>query len=64
MKENLFMLQKQLGATFVTGLIFLVILTLLGVTAMKTAGMEERMSGNMRDRNLALQAAGMAFALC
>ena len=53
--------QKQLGATFVTGLIFLVVLTLLGVTAMKTASMEERMSGNLRDRNLALQTAEMAL---
>lgn len=53
--------QKQLGAVFVTGLIFLVVLTLLGVTGMKTANMEERMSGNLRDRNLALQTAEMAL---
>lgn len=53
--------QKQRGATFVTGLIFLVVLTMFGVTAMKTASMEERMSGNLRDRNLALQAAEMAL---
>lgn len=53
--------QKQSGATFVTGLIFLVVLTLFGVTAMKTASMEERMSGNLRDRNLALQAAEMTL---
>ena len=53
--------QEQRGATFVTGLIFLVVLTLFGVTAMKTASMEERMSGNLRDRNLALQAAEMTL---
>lgn len=53
--------QKQRGATFVTGLIFLVVLTLFGITAMKTASMEERMSGNLRDRNVALQAAEMAL---
>ena len=53
--------QKQRGATFVTGLIFLVVLTMFGVTAMKTASMEERMSGNLRDRNLALQSAEMAL---
>ncbi|MCB1986527.1 MAG: hypothetical protein H6936_06120 [Burkholderiales bacterium] len=52
---------KQIGATFATGLIFLVVLTLFGTTAMKTAGMEERMSGNLRDRNLALQAAEMTL---
>lgn len=61
MNANFCLPQKQLGATFVTGLIFLVVLTLLGVTAMKTASMEERMSGNLRDRNLALQTAEMAL---
>ncbi len=53
--------QKQLGAVFVTSLVFLVVITLLGVTAMKTATMEERMAGNLRDRNLALQAAEMGL---
>jgi type IV pilus assembly protein PilX len=61
MNANFCFQQKQLGATFVTGLIFLVVITLLGITAMKTASMEERMSGNLRDRNLALQAAEMAL---
>ncbi|SET04143.1 type IV pilus assembly protein PilX [Nitrosomonas marina] len=53
--------KSQAGATFATGLIFLVVLTLFGTTAMRTAGLEERMSGNLRDRNLALQAAEMAL---
>ncbi len=53
--------QKQHGVVFVTALIFLVVLTLLGVTAMQTATLEERMAGNLRDRNLALQAAEMAL---
>lgn len=54
-------LLQQQGAVFVTGLIFLVVITLLGVTAMKTANLEERMAGNLRDRNLALQAAEMGL---
>ncbi|MEW5769536.1 MAG: PilX N-terminal domain-containing pilus assembly protein [Pseudomonadota bacterium] len=44
-----------------TGLIFLVILTMIGVTASRMSGLEERMSGNMRDRALAMQAAEMAL---
>jgi type IV pilus assembly protein PilX len=44
-----------------TGLIFMVILTLLGITAARMAGLEERMSGNMRDRSLAMQAAERAL---
>lgn len=53
--------RSQLGAAFATGLIFLVVLTLFGISAMKTATMEERMAGNLRDRNLALQAAEMTL---
>jgi type IV pilus assembly protein PilX len=53
--------RQQQGAALLTGLIFLVILTLLGISAARMAGLEERMSGNMRDRALAMQAAEMAL---
>jgi type IV pilus assembly protein PilX len=53
--------RRQRGVALLTGLIFMVILTLLGVTAARMAGLEERMSGNMRDRSLAMQAAEMAL---
>lgn len=52
---------KQSGAVFMTGMIFLLVLSLLGLAAMKMATMEERMSGNMRDRMLAMQAAEMGL---
>lgn len=61
MKSNYTYLRNQSGAAFVTGLIFLVVLALLGISAVRTASMEERMSGNLRDRNLTLQAAEMAL---
>ena len=57
--RNLFL--KQQGAAFVTGLIFLMVLTMLGITVAKMATIEERMSGNMRDRMIAMQAAEMAL---
>jgi len=47
----------QQGATLAIVLIFLVLVTLVGVTAMTTTTMEERMAGNLKDRNLAFQAA-------
>jgi type IV pilus assembly protein PilX len=53
--------RHQRGAALLTGLIFMVILTLLGITAARMAGLEERMSGNMRDRSIAMQAAEMAL---
>lgn len=47
----------QSGVALITGLIFLVLLTIIGVTAMQTTMLEERMAGNLRDENLAFQAA-------
>lgn len=52
---------RQHGVALITGLIFLVVLTLLGITAARMAGLEERMSGNTRDRSLAVQAAEMTL---
>jgi type IV pilus assembly protein PilX len=53
--------QRQHGVALITGLIFLVVLTLLAITTSRMASLEERMSGNMRDRSLAMQAAEMAL---
>ena len=48
---------KQAGAALITSLIFLTVLTLLGMSTLGTALLESRMAGNARDRNLAFQAA-------
>lgn len=45
------------GIVLVTTLILLLIMTVLGISALRATTLEERMSGNWRDRNLALQAA-------
>ena len=52
---------RQGGAILIVTLLFLVILTMLGVTAMTGTTMEERMAGNTRDAQLALQAAEAAM---
>jgi type IV pilus assembly protein PilX len=51
----------QRGATLIVGLIFLVALTLLGVMAMKSSVLQERMAGGSRDRSLAVHAAEAAL---
>lgn len=56
--------QRQRGATLVVGMILMVLLTLLGLTAMGTSLLEERMAGNARDRIRAFQAAEAALRLC
>ena len=57
-------LTRQRGATLVVGMILMVLLTLLGLTAMGTSLLEERMAANARDRIRAFQAAEAALRLC
>lgn len=52
---------RESGAVLVIGLILLVVLTLLGVQGMRTNVAQERMAFNMRERNLAFQAAEAAL---
>ncbi len=52
---------RQRGAVLMISLIFLIVLTLLGLTASQSAILEERMSGNTRDRSVAMQSAEMAL---
>jgi type IV pilus assembly protein PilX len=52
---------KQKGATLFTALIFLIMLSLLGLNAAQMSTLEERMSGNTRSRDLAFQAAEAAL---
>jgi type IV pilus assembly protein PilX len=54
-------LKDQGGSVLVISLIMLLVLTLLGITAMSAAGMQERMAGNSRDLALAFQAAEAAL---
>jgi type IV pilus assembly protein PilX len=52
---------RQRGAVLVIALLFLTILTILGVTAMTTTTYEERLAGNARDSSTAFQAAEAAL---
>jgi len=52
---------REKGAVLIVALLFLVMLTLLGVTAMTSSTMEERMAGNARDTSVAFQAAEAAL---
>ncbi len=48
---------SQNGAALITGLIFLVVLTLISLSAIKSTSLEERMAGNARDQDVAFQGA-------
>lgn len=52
---------RQTGSALFLSLVFLLLLTLLGVTAMESGTLEEKMAGNSRSRNVAFQAAESAL---
>lgn len=52
---------RQRGVVLVVSLLFLVVLTLLGIATMRTNVIEERLAGNSRDWGLAFQAAEAAL---
>lgn len=54
--------RAQRGTALVMTLVFLLLLTILGITASNTATLEERMAGNVKDQNLSFQAAETALA--
>ena len=53
--------QDQQGMVLVVSLLILLIITLLGLSSMRNAGLEERMSGNQFDKNYTFEAAEAAL---
>lgn len=49
------------GSVLIVSLIFLLLLTIVGVSSMNMTNLEERMAGNFRDHDLAFQAAEAAL---
>lgn len=56
--------RKQAGFVLAVSMIFLIIMTMLAVTAIKKATMDEKVSGNLRAQNLAFDAAEKALRFC
>jgi type IV pilus assembly protein PilX len=48
---------RQSGVALITGLIFMVVMTIIVIAALRSATLEERMAANARNRQVALQAA-------
>lgn len=53
--------RREQGTILIVCLLILLVMTIIGVTSMQTTSLEERMAGNLRDRDLALQAAESAL---
>ncbi len=54
-------IKQQQGAILVMSLLMLFVLTLIGVSSVSTTTMEEKMSGNTRNKHLAFQSAETAI---
>lgn len=52
---------RQRGAVLVVSLLILLVLTVIGIVAMYNTSLDEKMAGNMRQRDLAFQAAEAAM---
>ncbi|MCB1851968.1 MAG: hypothetical protein KDI83_14525 [Gammaproteobacteria bacterium] len=52
---------RQRGAVMITALMILLLMTIFGISTMDTNILEEKMAGNLRDRNTAFQAAESAL---
>jgi len=52
---------QQSGAVLIVSIIMLLLLTLIGASSIQTSSLEEKMAGNLRDRNIAFQAAESAI---
>ncbi|MGH8476914.1 MAG: pilus assembly PilX family protein [Methylococcales bacterium] len=61
MKNSALFPTSQKGAALAVSLIILFVLTLIGVAGMQNTVLEEKMSGNARDYNLAFQSAEVAL---
>ncbi len=53
--------KTQKGSSFIIALMLLVVASLLGITAMQSSIVQERMHGNLRDHQLAFEAAEAAI---
>lgn len=60
-KPNMINNDSQRGVALLVSLIFLLLMTMLGISSMRGTVLEERMAGNWRDQNIALQAAEAAL---
>ena len=53
--------RQQTGAALITCLLFLMVMTILGISSITSSTMEEKMAGNTRNRQVSFQAAEAAL---
>lgn len=56
--------RQQKGAVLIVALVMLLLITMASIAAIRSSTLDERMAGNARDRDKALQAAEAAVRTC
>lgn len=57
-------LRRQQGAVLIIALVMLLLITMVSIATVRGTTLDERMAGNSRDRDKALQAADAAVRMC
>jgi type IV pilus assembly protein PilX len=55
--------QRESGAVLIIGLIMVLLISIIALSAIRSSNLQEAMAGNMRDRNIAFQAAESALVV-
>jgi type IV pilus assembly protein PilX len=55
--------QREAGAVLVVGLVMVLLISIIGISAIRSSNLQESMAGNMRERNLAFQASESALRI-
>lgn len=55
--------QQERGAVLVVGLVMVLLISIIGISAIRGSNLQEAMAGNMRERNLAFQASESALRI-
>ena len=53
--------RREDGAVLVVGLVMVLLISIIGISAIRSSNLQEAMAGNMRERNLAFQASESAL---
>lgn len=54
-------MNKQHGAALIVSLVILIVMTLIGLASIRTSAMQEKMSANLRDQQIAMQSTEIAL---
>lgn len=68
MKESIYVAEsiyrkQERGAVLVVGLVMVLLISIIGISAIRGSNLQEAMAGNMRERNLAFQASESALRM-